>query len=121
MDCPYCKKEMQEGYISAFRSSPEWTSGSLSEPEDLFTSKHLELADPGLFATKRVASWYCEDCKILITPVREYQTTMERMKEKWNGISEKAARERKEKADARREAAELKAGEARRKKDPWED
>ena len=120
MECPYCKKEMEEGYLSAYRSEPAWSPGPLNRPEELWPEDGLRLVDPGLLATKRVPSWLCRDCKVLITPVKEYQTTWDKMKDKWKDFTEKTAREREEQTRERREAQQEKDRETRRKKDPWE-
>lgn len=119
MECPYCKKEMREGYLHAYRSEPEWCFGPvdrapISEPVS------VRLADPDLFASKNVASWYCPDCKVVITPVREYETTWDKMKDKWKRFTERTAKARQEHVEERQEEQREKVREKRRKKDPWE-
>ena len=48
------------------------------------------LAEVGLFSAAMAESYYCKDCKIVITPVPEKQeTTMDKLKKKWNDISDK--------------------------------
>lgn len=119
MECPYCHKEMEEGAIRAYQSRPVWVRGAGGDP--LLSDFEMELAEPGLFTDKSVPSWYCRDCKVLITPVKEYETTWNKMKDKWKSFTEMTAKQLEEHAEERREAQREKAREKRRKKDPWED
>jgi len=119
MECPYCKKEMREGCISAYRSAPVWEPKS-AEISLLPPDTYVRLADPDLFASKQVESWLCEDCRVLITPVKEYQTTWDKMKDKWKHFTERRTESRERQAEERQEEQQEKAREKRRKKDPWE-
>ena len=118
MECPYCKKEMREGFLYASQSAPVWCPGPANEPFPPDSS--MNLTEPGLFTEKRAESWYCQDCKILITPVREYETTWDKMKDKWKDFTEKLAKDREERAEEHREQQQEKARNKRRKSDPWE-
>ena len=118
MECPYCKKEMAEGYIYANQSAPVWAFGSAETLQML--GPEINLTEPGLFTNKRAPSWYCKDCKVLITPVHEYETQWDKMKDKWNSFTDKFNKQREEQAEERREKQAERAREKRRKKDPWE-
>ena len=119
MECPYCKREMTEGYIRSFRSEPEWFPGPadrapLSEPAG------VRLADPDIFASKTVPSWLCGDCRILITPIREYETTWNKLSAKWKRFTEHVAGDKEEQPRMDRKEEDTRAEKKRRDKDPWE-
>jgi len=118
MECPYCHKEMEEGAIHAYQSRPVWSRGAGGDP--LLSDFEMELADPGLFTDKNVPSWYCRDCKVLITPVKEYETTWEKIKDKWDNFTDSLNKKREGMVENHREEQREKAREKRGKKDPWE-
>ena len=56
MVCPYCKKKMSDGYIPAIQSALMWIPDNEKVP---------------LFKRQKAKSYYCGNCKIVITPVVE--------------------------------------------------
>ncbi len=64
MKCPYCQNEMKEGYLNTGRSrilfSKEDRYDTVPANSDIILRKHFHGMNP---------SYYCEQCKIIITPV----------------------------------------------------
>ena len=123
MECPYCKKEMAKGKIPAGRNSVCWypeenpVVGWISEADDGV----VVLAEAGLFSAAMAESYYCKDCKIVLTPVPEKQeTTMDKLKKKWNDISDKMEAASEARQARQEEERKEKQREKRGKKDPWE-
>ena len=123
MECPYCKKELPKGSIPAGRDSICWypedvPTGWLSQSEEGV----VMLAKAGLFNIGAEAeSYYCKDCNMIFTPVPEREeSTMDKLKKKWDDISERreaAAEVRQARAEEEKREKERKK---RAKKDPWE-
>ena len=79
------------------------------------------LAKVGFFDAAEAESYYCEDCKMVFTPVPEREeSTMDKLKKKFSDFSEKreaAAEMRQARAEEeKREKERIKRG----RKDPWE-
>jgi len=130
MECPYCHKEMKEGRIPSMREQLRWCplgeDGKVAEPYEYDNAMNVALGRAPIFNVSAylTPSWYCADCRVVITPVPEIEGRLDELKRKWNGFAEKqrekhaaAAAEREEK---QREKQREKRSEARRKKDPWE-
>lgn len=71
MKCPYCKQPMQQGYLQSgqgFIWSPE-------KKEDIFiASKETDINfRESIWKGCYAESWYCADCKKLITEVEPEQ------------------------------------------------
>lgn len=68
MNCPYCGKEMEEGYIGSSRRM-WWDT---EEQGDM-----LSMTDHGFFLTKfsfslsNIKSYHCKDCELLITNLKD--------------------------------------------------
>ena len=121
MECPYCKKEMAQGAIlndhHVWWYPKEVTFIPLT-PEDEGAVR-LNAAG-GWLGYARAESWYCADCRTVITPVPEIEEPLSKLKEKWNAFTERVGEET-EKRRAEREEEQLrKKKEEQRKKDPWE-
>ena len=64
---------------------------------------------------------YCEGCKMIFLPVPEKQeTTMDKLKKKWNDISDKMEAASEARQARQEEERKEKQREKRGKKDPWE-
>ena len=120
MKCPYCEKEMAKGNIFAgdfIRWWPEGADRFMTIPEE---EGAVRLHTGGLVTSDRAESWYCADCRTVITPVPEIEEPLSKLKEKWNAFTERVGEET-EKRRAEREEEQLrKKKEEQRKKDPWE-
>ena len=122
MKCPYCDKEMAKGKIPAGRDNICWY------PEDvelgLFSGLDdnvILLAKVGFFEAAVAEAYYCADCKIVLTPVPDKQeSTMDKLKQKWNDISEKREAAAEERKIRQEEERREKQREKRGRKDPWE-
>ncbi|MGI6766423.1 MAG: PF20097 family protein [Lentihominibacter sp.] len=70
MNCPYCGKEMEEGYLQAARGiffgKKKHKISFLPGQEDVKVAQ-----DTGMGAFAR--SYYCGDCEIIITSMGERQ------------------------------------------------
>ena len=121
MECPYCKKEMQKGFIfggNHIRWYPEGADTMMMLPEEEGAVRLN--ATGGLVTSARAESYYCADCRVVITPVPEIEDTMDVLKRKWDAFTERVGQES-EKRQAEREAEQhRKKREKQRKKDPWE-
>ena len=119
MECPYCKKEMEKGYIlsgSQIHWYPEGMEiGFYPEEEGA-----VRLGTGGWVTSATAESWYCAACRTVITPVPEIESAMDKLKKKWDAFAERVGEES-EKRQAEREAEKhRKKREKQRKKDPWE-
>ena len=69
MNCPYCGKQMQTGYLQSSRRiiwSPEKKEGIV------MASNEGDINFPsGIINGSCVESWHCAGCKKLITEVKE--------------------------------------------------
>ena len=73
MNCPYCGKDMEKGYIKSSRRL-FWSRGGELETvdeNDLKLSKGFLKSLKGFFVGFSVESEYCKDCKKIIMEVRE--------------------------------------------------
>ena len=121
MICPYCSKEMEKGFIRNARDSVRWypeetdTSGFWPENEG-----SVMLAKLSWVTGAEAESWYCPDCRMVITPVPEIEDPLEKVKQKWDAFTDRIEQQT-EKRQAEREAEQhRKKREKQRKKDPWE-
>ena len=121
MKCPYCDKEIPKGKIPAARGSVCWCPAD----KDMWSFSYFDddvvmLAKAG-FTSAEAESYYCKDCKMVFAPVPEREeSAMDKLKKKWNEISEKreasaAARQARQEEERREKEREKRA-----KKDPWE-
>ena len=77
-------------------------------------------ATGGLVTSARAESWYCAECRMVITPVPEIEDPLAKVKQKWDAFTDRIGQES-EKRQAEREAEQhRKKREKQRKKDPWE-
>ena len=120
MDCPYCKKEMEKGNIYSgdfIRWWPEGADRFMTIPEE---EGAVRLHTGGLVTSARAESWYCADCRMVITPVPEIEDPFDKAKKKWDAFTDRIEQQT-EKRQAEREAEQhRKKRDKQRKKDPWE-
>lgn len=105
MECPFCRKEMQEGYIPADRSALTWHGGG----------REVRLTYTPILEEKAEA-FYCPDCRQIILPVPELETFSQRVKK---AVGKLTAGAEKRKSDWD-EAQRKKEADRRKGKDPWE-
>ena len=120
MNCPYCGKEMEKGFIYSrdpVRWYPEDADTNGLWPENEGT---VLLAKVSLMTPAKAESWYCPDCCMVITPVPEIEGSFDKVKKKWDAFAERVEQQS-EKRQAEHEAEQhRKKREKQRKKDPWE-
>lgn len=121
MECPYCKKEMQKGFIlggNHIRWYPEGADTMMTLPEEEGAVRLNAIG--GLVTSARAESYYCADCRMVITPIPEIEDPLDKARKKWDAFTERIGQES-EKRQAEREAEQhRKKREKQRKKDPWE-
>ncbi len=73
MQCPYCKKELSEGYMPAIRTALMWIPDDKKIPLTIFskTKTGVNLTKVPFWHIQKAKSYYCNNCKIIITPVPE--------------------------------------------------
>lgn len=73
MECTYCKKEMLNGYIPAVKMALMWIPDNKKIPPTIFskTRDGVNLTKVPFWRTQKAKSYYCSDCKIVITPATE--------------------------------------------------
>lgn len=121
MKCPYCGKEMEKGFIhdgNHIRWYPEGMDVFGFYPEE---DGAVRLnATGGLMTAAKAESWYCADCRMVITPVPEIEDPFDKAKKKWEAFTDRIEQQT-EKRQAEREAEKhQKKRDKQRKKDPWE-
>jgi len=69
--CPYCNKELLEGYIPAGKMALMWIPKGEKMPATIFskTKNGVNLTDVPLWRAEVASSFYCDHCKVVITPV----------------------------------------------------
>ena len=121
MKCPYCSKEMEKGFIRNARDSVRWypeetdTSGFWPENEG-----SVMLAKLSWVTGAETESWYCPDCRMVITPVPEIEASMDKLKKKWESFTQRFGEESDKRREERETETQKKEREKMRKKDPWE-
>ena len=118
MECPYCKKEMQKGFING-RDSIRWYPEGV-EPWAVADDSTVCLAKVGIISAAHSESWYCEDCRMVITPVPEIEDTMDKLKKKWDAFTQRIGQESEKRQTEREAEKHQKKRDKQRKKDPWE-
>ena len=119
MDCPYCKKEMQKGNIMS-GTHIRWY------PEEVETTVFAEwestvrLHTGGWLDSAKAEAYYCCDCRIVIAPVPEIESSMDKLKKKWGAFTQRVSEENEKRREERQEERREKEKENKRKKDPWE-
>ena len=73
MECPYCKKEMSAGYIPVCKMALMWIPDNEDVPPTVLHKTHVgvNLTKVPFWRMQKAKSFYCRDCKIVITPVDE--------------------------------------------------
>ena len=115
MECPYCKKEMAKGTVSSARDDLCWY------PEDTPMEGVVTLAKMSFLTPADATAYYCEDCRMVLVPVPEkIEGPMDKLKKKWNDISDKIETASEARQARQEEERKEKQREKRGKKDPWE-
>lgn len=72
MICPYCNKEMQEGFIPANRMRNQWIKKGGKLPATIFgvSNDGFALSDMPFWKWKKTEANYCSYCQIIIIPVK---------------------------------------------------
>ena len=117
MNCPYCKKEMQKGFING-RDSIKWYPEGADRWMDDDSS--VKLAKVGIISAAQSESYYCPDCRVVITPVPEIEDTMDKLKRKWDAFTQRVGEETEKRQTEREAEKHQKKRDKQRKKDPWE-
>ena len=123
MECPYCKKEMAKGKIPAVRDHVSWyPEGEERSPFSDMDDGRVLLSKAGFYFNAYTAeAYYCADCRMVFVAVPEKQeTTMDKLKKKWNDISDKMEAASEARQARQEEERKEKQREKRGKKDPWE-
>ena len=121
MECPYCKKEMQKGFIfngNHVRWYPEGADTMLMFPEEEGAVRLN--ATGGVVTSARAESYYCSDCCVVITPVPEIKDPFDKAKKKWDAFTERIGQESEKRQTEREAEKHQKKRDKQRKKDPWE-
>ena len=71
MQCPYCKKELMEGYIPASKMALMWLPESGKTPATIYqkTKTGINLTKVPFLRMQKAQSFYCDKCNVVITPV----------------------------------------------------
>lgn len=115
MECPYCKKKMKHGLIQS-RNTLYWTEGNEIGRYD---ANAVQLSQPSLVISAADA-YYCADCRMVIVPVPEIVSPLDRMGQKWKEMNARRQEAREERATQRAEEKAEQQKKKQRKKDPWE-
>ena len=120
MNCPYCSKEMEKGYING-RDHVRWIPEGVY-PGDawMYEEESVVLAKIGLVSSAKAESWYCPDCRMVITPVVECEGPGEKLKKKWDSFAQRVSEESEKRQSEREVEKREKQRAEKRKKDPWE-
>ena len=121
MDCPYCKKAMEKGAIlggSHIRWYPDGVDTMLMFPEE---DGAVRLnGTGGLVTSAKAESWYCEGCRMVITPVPEVEDPLAKARQKWDDFTDRIGQESEKRQTERAAEQHRKKRDKQRKKDPWE-
>ena len=121
MKCPNCEKERQKGFIPGgnhIRWYPEGADIVLTIPEEEGAVR-LNAAG-GVVTSARAESWYCADCRMVITPVPEIEDPLAEAKKKWDAFTDRIGQQTEKRQAERAEDQHRKKRDKQRKKDPWE-
>ena len=121
MECPYCKKEMEKGFIlggNHIRWYPEGADTMMMFPEEEGAVRLN--ATGGLVTSAKAESWYCADCRMVITPVPEIEDPLAKVRQKWDDFTDRIGQESEKRQAERAEQQHQKKKDQQRKKDPWE-
>ena len=119
MSCPYCGKEMRPGWIRG-RDPVYWDNEEYMPGIDDDEGR-VRLSEGTVFAAPRAEAHYCEACRIVLLPVRDVESVMDRLDKKWSALAGKMSEQREALKAQREEEKQEKAREKRRRDDPWED
>ena len=121
MECPYCKKEMAKGSIlggNHIRWYPEGVDTMTMFPEEEGAVRLN--ATGGVMTNARAESWYCADCRTVITPVPEIEDPLAKVREKWDAFTDRIEQQSEQRQAERAAEQHQKKRDKQRKKDPWE-
>lgn len=118
MNCPYCEKEMEKGSVVGGTNIRWYPEGA----DDLWldSGSGVRLSTGGWVDNARAESWYCADCRVVITPVPEIEPAMDKLKKRWNAFTDRIEQESEKRQAERAAEQHQKKRDKQRKKDPWE-
>ena len=121
MECPYCKKEMEKGFIlggNHIRWYPEGADTMMMFPEEEGAVRLN--ATGGVVTAPKAESYYCSNCHMVITPVPEIEDPLAKVRQKWDAFTDRIGQESEKRQAERAEQQHQKKKDQQRKKDPWE-
>ena len=121
MKCPYCEKEMAKGFIlggNHIRWYPEGADTMLMFPEEEGAVRLN--ATGGWVTAPQAESWYCADCRMVITPVPEIEDPLKKAREKWDAFTDRIEQQTEKRQTERAAEQHRKKRDKQRRKDPWE-
>ena len=73
MKCPYCKSEMDIGFLPASKMPLYWIPESSRAPAIAFSKPNggIKLTNFPKWSIKKAVSFYCKKCEVVITPVNK--------------------------------------------------
>lgn len=119
MECPYCRREMREGAIPANRAPVVWQPADYDLWSTAAMEESVRLSPPALL-NARAEAWYCADCHVVITPVKEFEEPLDKLIRKLDGFTDKMRQKHEDSVAEREEKQREKRAQERREKDPWE-
>lgn len=121
MKCPYCQKEMTEGFIPN-GGNVDWYE---KDDDALPLMGGMPLSPTPVFKFTKIEAWHCADCHMVIVPVKEeFEGPVDRftntVKEKFTGLTARITDAMDERQEQREDEKRQKQRDEHRKKDPWE-
>lgn len=117
MKCPFCGKEMREGYIPVYRGDLTWL-GKNEENESW--NEKVVLSEYAMVRVQKPEAFYCPDCRQVIIPIPELESFSDKMKEKLDDVVEKFTAAKDDFMEQREEKRKQREQKKREGKDPWE-
>lgn len=117
MNCPFCGKEMREGFIPVSRNTLVWRGKSI---ENSALCDDVILSNFPLIRLQETDAFYCPDCRQVIIPVPEFEPFSDKVKRKLDNVVEKITSATQSFEEQREEKQKQKEQKKREGKDPWE-
>ncbi len=73
MICPFCKKEMEEGFIPACKETLQWIPKDEDIPWTIYkiAKGGVRLSKNPILSSQRVIAYCCKQCDMVIIPVEK--------------------------------------------------
>lgn len=72
MKCPYCKKEMTDGFVSSIsRGGICWTGEKMGWGSATSDPDFIQLSETPAFTASSIPASKCEDCKVILVKYEE--------------------------------------------------